>query len=51
MTYGDKRPEPVNLKEKSDAELVELQLHKNDWYVRHARRILAERAAAGQDMK
>jgi hypothetical protein len=51
MTYGDKKPEPVNLKEKPDAELVDLQLHKNDWYVRHARRILTERAAAGQDMK
>jgi len=27
--------------------LVRLQLHKNDWHVRHARRILQERAAAG----
>ena len=30
----------------SDAELVKLQLHKNDWRVRHARRVLQERAAA-----
>ena len=29
-------------------ELVELQLNQNDWYVRHARRILQERAAAGE---
>src|SRR5262249_935241 len=33
---------------KSDAELVKLQLQPNDWYVRHARRLLAERAAAGK---
>jgi putative membrane-bound dehydrogenase-like protein len=32
----------------SNAELVKLQLHANDWYVRHARRILQERAAAGR---
>jgi hypothetical protein len=29
----------------SDAELVALQLHKNDWFVTHARRLLQERAA------
>jgi putative membrane-bound dehydrogenase-like protein len=33
----------VNLREKTSLELVELQLHPNDWYVRHARRILQER--------
>jgi hypothetical protein len=33
----------VNLAEMSSLELVELQLHENDWYVRHARRILQER--------
>ena len=27
-----------------------MQLHKNDWWVRHARRVLSERAAAGKDM-
>ncbi|HEX7071132.1 MAG TPA: HEAT repeat domain-containing protein, partial [Rhodothermales bacterium] len=35
----------VDLREKSGAELVALQLHENDWYVRHARRILQERGA------
>jgi len=34
-----------DLKKLSDADLVLLQLHGNDWYVRHARRILQERAA------
>ncbi|MGH9370524.1 MAG: PVC-type heme-binding CxxCH protein, partial [Vicinamibacterales bacterium] len=33
----------VDLKKLSSDELVELQLHRNDWYVRHARRILQER--------
>ncbi len=33
----------VDLAQKSDMELVELQLHENDWYVRHARRLLQER--------
>ena len=32
----------------SDAELVQLQLHQNDWYVRHARRVLHERAVSGK---
>jgi len=50
LTYGDVKHPKVDLQQKSDAELVKLQLHKNDWYVRHARRILAERAAAGNDM-
>ena len=35
-------------KKLSDLELAELVLDKNDWYVRHARRILQERAAAGK---
>lgn len=32
----------------SDAELVALQLHQNDWWVRTARRVLHERAIAGK---
>ena len=31
-----------------DPELVRLQLHKNDWFVRTARRILQERCGVGQ---
>ncbi len=34
----------------SDAGLVELQRHRNDWYVRQARRTLQERAASGRPM-
>lgn len=36
----------VDLAKCTDMELVAHQLSKNDWYVRHARRILQERAAA-----
>ncbi len=49
ITYGATKPLPeFNLAKLSDAELVKLQLHTNDWHVRHARRILQERAAAGK---
>jgi putative membrane-bound dehydrogenase-like protein len=43
VAYGDTQWTPVDLQKKNSAELVELQLHRNDWYVRHARRILQER--------
>lgn len=45
ISYGDRRLLPVDLAPLSDLQLVDLQLHKNDWYVRHARRLLQERAA------
>ena len=49
ITYGQPKPlGDLNLARLTDAELVKLQLHKNDWYVRHARRLLQERAAAGR---
>ena len=38
----------VDLARKSDADLVSLLGHENDWFVRHARRLLQERAAAGR---
>ena len=51
VTYGDAKPIDVNVAKLSDEELVKLHLHRNDWHVRHARRVLQERAAAGRDMK
>ena len=48
IVYGESKHTPVDLSKKTDAELVSLQLEKNDWYVRHARRQLQERAAAGK---
>ncbi len=46
FNYGSVKATPVNLDKLSDEELVKLQLHKNEWYVRTARRVLQERAAA-----
>ena len=38
------KPKKVNLRELSDSELAELHSHKNEWYVRTARRLLNERS-------
>ena len=35
----------VDLSRESSEKLVDLQLHQNDWYVRHARRLLQERGS------
>ncbi|MEY3458890.1 MAG: hypothetical protein RL215_2047, partial [Planctomycetota bacterium] len=44
MKYSETwRPAQVDLSIASDLELANLQLHHNDWYVRTARRVLAER--------
>jgi putative heme-binding domain-containing protein len=48
ITFGKVTPFTGDLAKLSDAELVKLQLHKNDWFVRHARRLLQERATAGK---
>lgn len=47
ISYGTPERAAVDLAKESDASLVELHLHTNDWYVRTARRLLQERAAAG----
>ncbi len=45
ISHGEpKKPKPVDLYKLTDAELVELQGHANDWFVRHARCILQERS-------
>ncbi|MBO0697412.1 MAG: c-type cytochrome [Zavarzinella sp.] len=44
ISYGPAEKVRVDLAKKSDDELVKLQLSRNDWYVRHARRLLQERA-------
>src|SRR5262249_599827 len=48
VRYGDVKPVKVDLRKLSDLELVKLQLHPNDWYCRHARRLLQERTWAAQ---
>ena len=51
VCYNDGQPDrPLtgDLNTLGDVELAELALHANDWFVRHARRILQQRAAAGK---
>ncbi len=48
ITFGKTTPYREDVSRLSDDELVRRQLHKNDWHVRQARRVLQERAAAGR---
>jgi putative membrane-bound dehydrogenase-like protein len=43
ITYGEAKKVDVDLSKLPSQELVKLQLSANDWYVRHARRLLQER--------
>lgn len=43
IVYQGVKPVTVDLGKASDADLVGMQLHANDWYVRQARRLLQER--------
>ncbi|MBP87725.1 MAG: cytochrome C [Planctomycetaceae bacterium] len=49
ISYGKPKSVEVDLAARSNRDLIELQLHKNDWYVRTARRILQERVAVARD--
>ncbi len=52
VTYGEVKSMPkFDLGKKSNLELAGLQGHRNDWFVRHARRRRAERFQAGQSME
>jgi putative heme-binding domain-containing protein len=42
------RPVVVDMTQHTDQQLVDAQLHRNDWYVRTARRVLHERMLEGQ---
>ena len=44
MIYGDAKVTRIDLQKESSAKLVEYLGHKNEFYARHARRILQERA-------
>ncbi len=50
ISYGQPPRRDGDLAKLSDRELVELQTHRNEWHVRHARRLLQERSAQGRDM-
>ena len=48
LTYGTpKTPQHGDLRKLSDAELVDLLAHQNQWYSRKARRLLQERSLKG----
>jgi putative membrane-bound dehydrogenase-like protein len=52
IVYGSPRkPEAEDVSKLGDSDLVKLQLNKNDWWVRHARRVLQERADGGKDLR
>ncbi len=48
VSYDGVKPVKVDLNKLTDADLVKMQSSPNDWYVRHARRLLQERTAAGK---
>ena len=50
ISHGTPKPVTVDLASQDDEALAQLQLHHNDWFVRTARRLLQERAAAGRDL-
>src|SRR5262249_37368470 len=43
ICYRGTKPVKVDLEKCTDEELVQYQLHDNEWFARHARRILQER--------
>jgi putative membrane-bound dehydrogenase-like protein len=48
VSYGTPKPFRGDVAAMPDAELAQAQLSGNEWLVRHARRVLQERAAAGR---
>ena len=50
IQYGKPKKVTIDLSSLSSPELVQLQLHENARFPRHARRILQERAAKGDDL-
>ncbi|MBM3998623.1 MAG: DUF1080 domain-containing protein [Planctomycetes bacterium] len=48
VAYGNPKDafQPIDASARTDLELAEWTLHANDWYVRHARRVLQERASS-----
>jgi len=45
ISHRSAKPVTVDLVKESSLKLVEYQLHPNDWFVRHSRRLLGERGA------
>ena len=51
ITFGETKQPTRDLTKLSNAELVALHLHKNEWFVRQARLLLHERSLARDDMR
>ncbi|MDP6503266.1 MAG: dehydrogenase, partial [Planctomycetota bacterium] len=47
ITFGDPVPVKMDISKLDDMTLLGLFKHRNEWFVRRARRLLQERAAAG----
>ena len=47
VVFGQPQGRPVDLQQQTDSQLAELHLHRNEWFVRHARRVLHERHREG----
>lgn len=50
ITHGTNKRPATDLQRRSSVELVGLLKHKNEWFARQARRLLHERAVAGEDL-
>lgn len=50
VTHGKPAAPKLDLTSAKPAALVALHTHPNEWFVTHARRILQEKAAAGEDL-
>src|SRR5207248_3088078 len=48
VTYGTPKAWKGDVSKLSDVDLIKLQTHTNDWFARHARRVLQERGLAGK---
>ena len=48
ITYGKTKPLTKDLAKVNSLDLANLQTHSNEWYARMARRVLQERAVAGE---
>lgn len=51
ISWGTPAARNLEIASLSHLELTHLQLDRNDWYVQHARRLLQERAARGDDLQ
>ncbi|MFT5327287.1 MAG: putative membrane-bound dehydrogenase-like protein [Planctomycetaceae bacterium] len=50
VVYGKPKAVTTDLQKLTAVELAELHLHRNEWFSRHARRILHERSIRGDDV-